>query len=184
MFTKMRQTITDEVTLPKGVTAQITNGVLTVKGEKGEIQKKLLIKGIDVNIKDSITFEAKNATMLQKKTLFTAAAHTRNMVVGVSEGFTYKLKICSGHFPMSVALKGNKFEVKNFIGEKVPRVIIVKEGADVKIDGEAITVSGINREIVGQVAADIEQLTRRPGFDTRIFQDGIFIVEKAGKRIA
>ena len=52
-----------------------------------------------------------------------------------------------------------------------------------KLNGEMISVTGINKEIVSQAAADIEQLTRRVGFDRRIFQDGIYIVEKDGKVI-
>jgi large subunit ribosomal protein L6 len=106
------------------------------------------------------------------------------MIKGVQEGFTYKLKICSGHFPMSVALKGNTFEIKNFIGEKVPRTLKIKQGADVKIEGDQITVHATDKELAGTTAGAIEKLTRRPGFDKRIFQDGIYITEKDGKKLS
>ena len=52
-----------------------------------------------------------------------------------------------------------------------------------KVEGELIHVAGTNKEIAGQVSADIEQLTRRPGYDTRIFQDGIWITSKDGKEM-
>ena len=84
---------------------------------------------------------------------------------------------------MTVSVKGSIFEIKNFIGEKVPRTTVIKEGSTVKIDGHDIIVESINKEQAGQMAASIEQLTRRPGFDTRIFQDGIYITEKDGKII-
>ena len=47
-----------------------------------------------------------------------------------------------------------------------------------------LTTIAQNGFLLGQTAADIEQLTRRPGFDTRIFQDGIYIVKKGDKLIA
>lgn len=176
--------ITDTVTLPDGVTARYDTAqhLLVITGEQGERSRVLFHPKVKLVVENgTITLTAQQATLREKKTLFTFAAHIRNMVRGVSEGYTYKLKVCSGHFPMSVAVKENTFEVKNFIGEKVPRTLIIKSGVTVTVDGEAVTVTGNDKELVGQVAADIEQLTRRPGFDTRIFQDGIFIVEKAGK---
>ena len=52
-----------------------------------------------------------------------------------------------------------------------------------KINAPEIVVEGINKELTSQTAASIEQMTRRPGFDKRIFQDGIYITEKDGKKI-
>ena len=140
---------------------------------------------MNIKIESSqITISYEKTGKKQKTQLFTTRAHIKNMIKGVQEGYTYKLKICSGHFPMNVSLKGNKIEIKNFIGEKVPRTLILKDGAKVEIKGDIIDVSGINKEIVGQTAASIEKLTKRPGFDKRIFQDGIYIIEKPDKKIA
>ena len=91
--------------------------------------------------------------------------------------------ICSGHFPMNVNVANNKLTVKNLLGEKVPRVLQLKEGADVKVEGDIIYVTSINKEIAGQVSADIEQLTRRPGYDGRVFQDGIYLINRDGKEL-
>ena len=113
----------------------------------------------------------------------TFTAHIKNLVKGVTEGHMYKLKICSGHFPMNVSVTGNEFIVKNFIGEKVPRKVELVKGTTVKVEGSDVIIEGIDREKTGMMAARIEQMTRRPGFDTRIFQDGIYIVEKDGKEI-
>ena len=174
----------ETIPLPKGTSAAFAAAArtLSVKGAKGELSRAFTAPRVVMTVgAEGITVTALRATMREKKLLFTAVAHARNMVRGATEGFTYKLKICSGHFPMSVAMKGTTFEIKNFIGEKVPRTLTIKSGAAVKVEGQEVVVSGIDKEIVGQVAADIEQLSRRPGFDTRVFQDGIFIVQKGDK---
>jgi large subunit ribosomal protein L6 len=180
-----RKDLKETIEIPEGVTFTINKDFLaTAKGPAGEVSKKLEARGISIKVEgNSVVLEANNAKKLQKNLLFTFKAHLRNIIKGAHEGFTYKLKICSGHFPMSVSLKNGVFEIKNFIGEKVPRTLVIKEGADVQINGDIIEVKGNSIETTGQVAADIEKLTRRPGFDRRIFQDGIYITEKAGKAV-
>jgi len=59
------------------------------------------------------------------------------MIKGSSQNHVYTMKICSGHFPMNVSVSNNKLSVKNFFGEKVPRVLQLKSGVDV------VTVSKI-----------------------------------------
>jgi len=168
-----------EVAIPEVVTISQNGRVLTVKGEKGEVSRDFRSKRVLLEIKDDhVLVVAKNPTQREKMLVKTFAAHTRNLCRGVMEGHSYKLKVCSGHFPMNVSLKGDVLEVKNFIGEAVPRTMKVKPGVEVKVEGEIITVTGIEKERVAQVAAQIEKLTKRPGFDTRIFQDGIYIVEQ------
>ncbi len=130
-----------------------------------------------------IILNAKKANKKGKKVIETFKAHIKNLLKGVSEGHKYLLKICSGHFPMAVSSTKEEITIKNFLGEKVPRKLKIKEGAIVKVEGDQIVVEGSNKEIAGQVSADIEQLTRRPGYDSRIFQDGIWLVSKDGKEI-
>lgn len=174
--------INERIPIPEGVTVSVNGFTVTVKGPQGELSRVLQSRGVTIALEGKdLVISAQQVTKTQKNMLFTFKAHLKNMLLGAMEGYTYKLKICSGHFPMSVAIKGDTFEIKNFIGEKVPRTLKIKQGATVKIEGDDITVTGADKEIVGQVAADIEKKTRRPGFDRRIFQDGIYIVEKAGK---
>lgn len=184
---KMKKTkkILDKEIEFKEVTITQDGHILTVKGPKGEVKKKIFNPSVNVTIEsDKVLLKPnKKGTKRETKMIKTFVAHINNMIKGVTEGHTYKLKICSGHFPMNVSISNNEFIVKNFIGEKVPRKIPVKEGANVKIEGDVITVTGIDKEIVGQMAASIEELTKRPGFDTRIFQDGIYLIVKDGKEI-
>ncbi len=106
-----------------------------------------------------------------------------NMVKGLEEGFTYKLQISNVHFPMNVSHdKGNnKLVVKNFLGEKIDRIIPLVEGVDIKIDNEIIEINGHDIEKTGRVATSIEKGTRVRNKDRRIYQDGIFIIEKPGR---
>ncbi|MBU0536356.1 MAG: 50S ribosomal protein L6, partial [Nanoarchaeota archaeon] len=134
--------------------------------------------------KDNVLIiKAKNACKKEKTVMGTFRAHIKNMIKGVNEGHIYKLKICSGHFPMNVAMSGKDFSVSNFLGEKTPRKMIIKEGAKIKIEGEHIIVESTNKEIAGQTAANIETLTKIKGRDKRIFQDGIYIIEKDGNQL-
>ncbi len=178
----MKMDIQESIEIPEGITATYENGILTVKGSSGEVQRKLRQPRISIAVKDgSIVFEAKQATQREKRHIFTLKSHAKNMLRGAAEGHTYRLKVCSGHFPMNVSVSGQKLVVKNFLGEAVPRELDLKHGPQVKVDGDIITVSGVDKELTGQVAADIEQLTRITGRDRRIFQDGLYIIEKDGK---
>src|SRR3989338_3940685 len=105
------------------------------------------------------------------------------MIKGANEAHQYVLKICSGHFPMTVSINKNELVIKNFFGEKHPRILKIKEGANVKLDGDNINIESLNKEIAGQVAADIEAMTKRAQFDRRIFQDGIYLILKDGEEV-
>ncbi len=104
------------------------------------------------------------------------------MIIGTNEGFFYKLKVLHAHFPMQVALtkEGNALSISNFLGERKPRVARVMEGVNVEIKGKGaeIVITGIDKEAVGQTTANIEQTTKIKGYDPRVFQDGIYLVEK------
>ena len=181
---RRKEKITKEVELPEEVSASLDRQFLIIKGPKGEVKREIKNQNISIKIESKkITFEAEKATKENKKTIGSLVAHAKNMVEGSLNSHTYALKICSGHFPMNVSVNDNKLYVKNFLGEKVPRVLQLKDGANVKVEGSMIYVTSISKEIAGQVSADIEQLTRRPGFDTRIFQDGCYITNKDGKEL-
>jgi len=180
----MKEKIEEKLEIPEGIQVKLEEGVFEVSGEKGTIKKKMLNPKIKIEIKDkTILFNVKKATQREKKLINTYKAHLKNLFKGAKEGYVYKLRICSSHFPMNVSIKNNEFIIKNFIGEKTPRKLKLKQGVDVKVDGTEVIVEGTDKELTGQTAADIENLTRRSGYDKRIFQDGIYIVEKTGKAV-
>lgn len=180
----MKHDVSATIEIPEGVTVTTEGKTVVVKGPNGELSKSYRSSKITATVSDGqVDVIAKNATKREKTLALTLSAHIRNMVQGVTEGFEYKLKVCSGHFPMNVSLKDNTLVVKNYLGESVPRSLKLKEGANVNVDGDIITVKATDKELAGQCAAEIEKLCKRPNFDNRIFQDGIYIIEKAGKEI-
>ena len=167
---------------PENVEVRLDGTILTVKGEKGEIKRNFLDPRMKMSLQDKkILIDLPVMTKREKMQLGTFVAHIKNMFRGVSEGFVYKLKICSGHFPMNVSVKNNEFIIKNFIGEKYPRVLKLDPAVKVKVDGEVVVVEASDIEVAGQTAGSIEKLSTRTGFDRRIFQQGIFIIEKPKK---
>lgn len=159
--------------------AEILGNLLVVKGKKGIVEKKFKEKIIKIAKEgNQIVIKADNEKRKCKRIMCTAAAHIKNMINGVTNGYEYKLKICSSHFPMNVSISGNELIVKNFLGEKNPRICKIKDGVDIKLEKDIITLSGVDKEKVGQAAADIEQKISIRDKDRRIFMDGIYIISK------
>lgn len=176
--------ITEKLAVPEAVTVNIQGSTIKVKGKQGEVQRKIDDPLVTVRLEgNTLHIAAEGDSKREQRKVGTWRAHIANMIKGAQSGHEYKLKICSGHFPMNVSATEKEFVVKNFLGEKVPRKLWLKQGAKVKIDGELVLVESVDKEIAGQVAADIELLCKITGRDSRIFQDGIWIVEKDGKPI-
>ncbi|MBI4145713.1 50S ribosomal protein L6 [Candidatus Woesearchaeota archaeon] len=170
------------IELPSGVTASYASGVLTVKGPKGEVSRKLFDPVLKVDAKDGkVLIKSSDDSRKQKRVAHSFRAHVKNIVAGVQVPYRYVLKVCSGHFPINVSIQGELLLVKNFLGEKFPRVLKLKKGASVKVEGDKITIETCDKELGGRLASDIELLTAKRNRDLRVFQDGIYMIEKANK---
>lgn len=171
--------------LPQGVEGHAEGTILFLKGPKGEISKDFFLNNVSVKVTDTrkIMINSEDKTKRGKRFSRTASAHIKNMIHGVANGVIYKLKVCSSHFPISAEIKNNELLVKNFIGEKKPRKLKLKQGVHGKVEGDMIILQGVDKELVGTAASDVEKLCKRADFDNRIFQDGIYITEKDGKQI-
>jgi large subunit ribosomal protein L6 len=184
LLLNMVQDIEEKIEIPAGVQVRIDQANLVVEGKNGKIERRMSNPIVKLGIKDGvITISASKITKREKAIVGSWRAHIKNMMAGVQEKYTYRLKICSGHFPMTVTLKGSEFSVKNYIGEKVPRILKIKPGVEVKVEGDMVVIHCPDKELGGQTAASIEKLTSRSAYDKRVFQDGIYITEKAGKEI-
>ena len=182
----VQKTYSLEVELPENVNASVQGNVLSIKGPKGEVKRlidnpRTLMKVEGKIVSLSLKSELKQSQR-DKMHMNSYQSHIKNMIDGVVNGYTAKVKVCSGHFPMTVSIdSSNKFAVKNFLGEKVPRTVNIKQGVKVEVQGDIITITGLDKEIVGQTAASLEQLTRITNRDRRIFQDGLYITKKPGE---
>ena len=104
----------DRTPIPEGINLSYEGGIVKVTGPKGEVTKKLFYPGILIEvIDDAVVISYKNATKREKKMIYTYTAHIKNMFKGVTNGHKYELKVCSGHFPMNVAISGDTLTVKN-----------------------------------------------------------------------
>lgn len=171
--------VSAEVRIPENVKVEVEGKKVKVSGEKGELERSFNERDIEIKIEgEKIVVSANSDRKKLKALVGTIAAHIRNMIEGVTKGFTYKLRVVYSHFPVTVKVEGDKVLIQNFLGERVPRVAKIVGKTQVKVEGQEITVSGINIEEVGQTAANIEQACRIVGYDRRKFMDGIYIVSK------
>ena len=173
--------IEHSVTIPEGVTANVSeDGVVTITGPKGSLNRSFQSDVVNL-LEDGngLIVRVDLPRRKQRALAGTWNAHLNNMVKGVTDGFTYNLKAFYSHFPMTMAVKGDTFTVNNYFGERVPRTAKILNNVDVKESNKTeITVTGIDKEAVGQTAANIERCTTVKNRDRRVFQDGIYLLNK------
>jgi len=180
IVTKMeKRSITKTLVVPTEISVELIGNVLKVKGPKGEIENRFSYPNIKISLAENkITIKPKANTRKFKRIVNTFASHIKNMLQGVESPYIYKLKVCSGHFPMKVTHDKDKIIISNFLGEKIPREALILPNVTVKIDADVITLTSSNKEYVGQSAANIETATKITKRDRRIFQDGCFLMKE------
>ncbi|HOB17838.1 MAG TPA: 50S ribosomal protein L6 [Candidatus Methanoculleus thermohydrogenotrophicum] len=168
------------VEIPPEVDVTLEGSVFTVKGPKGTLSRNLWFPQINVALEDD---EIVISTASDKKRFLamtgTLESHAKSMIRGVVEGYEYRMKVVYSHFPIQLKLQGDRLVINNFLGEKQPRVARILEGVTVKIGNDEVILTGIDKEKVGNTAANIERATRITKRDPRVFQDGIYITERA-----
>lgn len=176
----MTHAIVNSIEIKKDVQVSYMNNIITVSGKKGTVMRELYYPDVIIEvIEDKEVIIKTNSTKKEQKAIVgTYTSHINNMITGVTNGFEYKMIIVYSHFPMQTKVENQKFIINNFLGEKKPRVAKIVGLTTVKISGNSVIVSGISKEDVGQTAANIENRCKIKRFDPRVFQDGIYIVEK------
>ena len=145
------------VQIPKGVTADYRERVLSIKGPLGE-EKLTLKEGVDLEIKDdSIKINAKNAKEDKKIAALSGLvrALVNNMVAGVSKGFEKNMEIVGVGYRVTQQKKDVQFQ----LGYSHPIVFSPPEGIVIEVlEATKFKIKGANKQLVGQVAADIRKL--------------------------
>ncbi len=174
----------DSIEIPEGIEVEVVGGKkVIVRGPKGSVEKDFSKTPAYLSLEDGrvvveVRWKGKRGFAL----LNTILSHLKNMFTGVTKGYVYKLKAYYIHFPIDVYVDGDYVVIKNFVGERGLRkarilpgvkVDVVKKGGDIDL-----IVTGIDKEAVGQTAANIMQATKIKNKDPRVFLDGIYLYEK------
>lgn len=171
--------ISKTLEIPPSVTVAHSGNTVSVEGPKGKLQRDFSHPRISIDVtKDSVTVESVLPKKKEGAIVGTWEAHIRNMIVGVTKGYKYTMKIVYSHFPVKTTMKGNEFVIENFIGESFPRKAKILGDTKVEIKGDTVTLTGIDLEMVSQSCANIELATKITKYDPRVFQDGIYMIEK------
>ncbi len=169
------------IAIPKQAEITISGGDIRVKGPKGTLTKnghrliaiEVLPEGVQVSPKSS-SIEARAA-------LGTYASHVRNMLEGVTTGFSKKLLVEGVGFKWDVAGK-----VLNLsLGFSHPVKMAIPEGLTVVAEKSTLTISGFDKEVVGQFAANVRAMKKPEPYKGKgIRYDGEVIRRKQGKKSA
>ena len=171
--------VQNSIEIPDGVNLSLEGKRITLEGENGQVVKDFSHARLEMEHKDStIRVWVVNPRKKDAALVNTLIAHVRNMIKGVTEGFTYKLKIVFVHFPMTVRVQGKRLIIQNFIGERQDRYADITENVNVTIKGEDVIVEGADIEKVAQTSANIQQACKIRRKDLRKFLDGIYVYSK------
>jgi large subunit ribosomal protein L6 len=169
----------NRIDFPDDVSFALDNKKLTVSGENGSISRDFSHALLNfAREENSLKIWAVNPRKREASLVNTLSTHVDNMIKGVKQGFTYRMKIVFVHFPMTVRVNGRRIIIQNFIGERKDRMANIVGDVQVTIEGEDIIVKGVDIEKVAQTAANIQQATRIRRKDLRKFLDGIYVYSK------
>ena len=167
------------VPLPEGVNSSLEGYLLTIHGARGKVQRDFAKVDVELQVQDaSVVITVRGSRKKQLAALNTVRSHVRNMVEGVTRGYTYRLKVVYAHFPATVRAKDKLVYIENFYGERSPRTADIIGDSKVSIEGDDVVIRGVSKEDVGQTAANIEQSTRAKRKDQRVFLDGVYVYER------
>src|SRR5947199_6472609 len=175
------ETLQRTVSIPDQVSVQIEGRTVKVKGPLGSLQEDLSHLPVSIDVDDNkVRLETSWPRKREIGMLGTAAAHVRNMLKGVTQGYRYELRTVYAHFPVTekVDEKDKELKIENVTGEKTPRYEKIVEGVKVDVKGEDISVEGIDLKSISQTAANIQDSSKIKKKDLRVFLDGIYVSGK------
>ena len=178
----------EHVDVPEGVAVVVSKKVVSVKGPRGELVRNFRhVRNMDVRLEGQkqkkISVEMWFASRKNMASVRSVAGHIKNMIVGVTKGYKYRMRFVYAHFPINCLVSDDKkmITINNFLGEKRPRPVKMLPGVTVQRDEKVkdeIYLTGNDLEAVSQSAAMIHHICKVPGHkDIRKFLDGIFVSE-------
>ena len=166
------------IPVPKGVQVNLKDGLVEVKGPKGQLSQSLP-PGVSVALEDGQIVTSFGEAREQRKFHGLGRTLVANAVQGVSEGFKRELDIVGVGYRAEV--KGK--QVVLALGYSHPVVFDVPTGIEVAIEKQThITVTGVDRQLVGQVAANLRRLRKPDPYQQKgVRYTGEVLKKKAGK---
>ena len=170
-----------QIQIPAGTEVQVTTDAVTVKGKGGTLVKPLH-PGVKVTVENGmVAVNPANSSRLAKALWGTYAAHVKNMIAGVNTPFVKKLQVEGIGFKAEIAGKNLKLA----LGFSHPVLVEIPEGVTAAVDKNMITISGANKESVGQFAASVRELKKPEPYKGKgIRYEGEVIIRKQGKKAA
>ncbi|EKD49498.1 MAG: 50S ribosomal protein L6 [uncultured bacterium] len=169
------------IAIPSGVTVEVKDDTVSVKGPKGTLSFEYK-REVEVKVsEEGVVVEKKGKSKEAPAIWGTTARMIENLITGVTAGFQKQLELNGVGFRMAVA--GKKINLA--LGFSHPVEVEIVEGIDVKIEGNTLTVSGIDKHAVGQFAANVRKLKPVEPYKGKGFKYvGEFVRRKEGKRSA
>jgi large subunit ribosomal protein L6 len=166
------------VVIPSGVTVTFENDVLTVKGAKATLTREIK-KDVVITIEGNTITLTPGKTEAAKALWGTYAAHVRNMITGVTEGYKRVLEIEGVGYRAEV--KGNDISMN--LGFSHPVIIAIPAGISAEVVKNVITLSGADKDALGQFAANVRKVKKPEPYKGKgIRYQGEFIIRKQGKK--
>jgi large subunit ribosomal protein L6 len=169
------------IAIPDKTDVTVVDGLLTVKGPLGSISKQVNPL-VDIVVADKkVTVTPVNSTKLSRSLWGTYASHIKNMLKGVTAKYEKKLTLEGIGYRVELAGKSLKFAV----GFSHPVLLPLPAGVDVAVEKNAMTVSGVDKEAVGQFAAVIRAVKPPEPYKGKgIRYVGEYVRQKQGKKAA
>lgn len=166
------------VAIPAGVEVTLADGVITVKGPKGTLTRPVR-NDVTITVEGSEIKLAPGKTELAPALWGTYAAHIRNMIKGVTEGFTKILDIEGVGYRAEV--KGTDLSLS--MGYSHPVLLAIPAGITATVEKSAITLASHDLELLGQFAANVRKVRKPEPYKGKgIRYRGEFIIRKQGKK--
>src|SRR2546426_11413758 len=147
----------EAVEIPDGVQLRVDGDFVVVTGGGHTLRRRLFHPRLRIEVKgQQATVRCEYPRRKEAALVGTFAAHLRNMVVGVREGFTYEMKIVYSHFPLKATVKGAEFIIENFLGEEFPRKTRSVGSRKVEWQGDQVLIPRPEDGAGGGTAANTE----------------------------
>ncbi len=168
------------VTIPAGVTVTFADGVLTVTGPKGTLTREVR-KDVSVVVEGTTIILTPEKTTMAPALWGTYAAHARNMIKGVTEGFTKVLDIEGVGYKAEV--KGTQIVLN--VGFSHPVPLDIPSGVTATVEKTVVTLTSADKDLLGQFAANVRKVKKPEPYKGKgIRYRGEYIIRKQGKKAA